>query len=414
VRRLILGILYKFRRLLPVVVPVCSLLLDSASATLAQTWTATSLPSTEYLRVASSADGTTLLAGTYDGPIYASTNSGTTWMALSPPVPPGSFWEWLGISSWHGLATSADGSTIVAAAADGGICVSTNLGVTWSETISSDLFQGVACSADGKRLVTVADHSFSPSSSGIYLSNDGGINWTEAIAPGSLWLSVACSADGTTIVAGGSSVYVSTNSGVTWNPTSLPGGACRCIACSADGTKMIAGTYAPGGLFTSTDSGATWTGAGFTNGDFFAVASSANGNKLAAAVFGGPIFLSADSGVTWTPTEAPPTNWYAIAASADGNALVAASMDINRTYLGLVYTSQSIPAPRLNLIPSGENLILSWTLPSRKFVLQQNSDLSTPNWIDVTTVPVLNCTNLQNQATVPAAPGRMFYRLVSR
>ena len=48
------------------------------------------------------------------------------------------------------------------------------------------------------------------------------------------------------------------------------------------------------------------------------------------------------------------------------------------------------------------------------FVLQQNSDIATINWTDVTAPPVLNLASLQNQVTVPAPAGRMFYRLISR
>ncbi len=44
-------------------------------------------------------------------------------------------------------------------------------------------------------------------------------------------------------------------------------------------------------------------------------------------------------------------------------------------------------------------------------VLQENSDLSTINWTDVTIPPTLNVTNLQNQVTVPPPAGNRFYRL---
>lgn len=60
----------------------------------AQTWVQTSLPLTEYICVAASADGNVLMAGTYSGPIYITTNSGVAWDTLSPPIPstePGSF-----------------------------------------------------------------------------------------------------------------------------------------------------------------------------------------------------------------------------------------------------------------------------------------------------------------------------------
>ena len=45
------------------------------------------------------------------------------------------------------------------------------------------------------------------------------------------------------------------------------------------------------------------------------------------------------------------------------------------------------------------------------FTLQQNSDLSTTNWMDVPPPPVLNLTNLQNQVIVSPTNGNTFYRL---
>ncbi len=78
---------------------------------------------------------------------------------------------------------------------------------------------------------------------------------------------------------------------------------------------------------------------------------------------------------------------------------------------GLVYTWSSTPAPRLNVVRAGGDAVLSWIVPSREFVLRQNSNLDPTGWTDVTTVPVV--TNLQNQVKVPATMDKMFYRLVS-
>jgi hypothetical protein len=77
----------------------------------------------------------------------------------------------------------------------------------------------------------------------------------------------------------------------------------------------------------------------------------------------------------------------------------------------VIYTSQTTPTPSLSLTPSGSNLVISWTVPSMDFTLQQNSDLSTTNWMDVPTPPVLNLTNLQNQVIVSPTNGNTFYRL---
>jgi hypothetical protein len=97
--------------------------------------------------------------------------------------------------------------------------------------------------------------------------------------------------------------------------------------------------------------------------------------------------------------------WQSVASSADGNKLVAAVRN------GGIYTWQSAPTPQLNLTFSNNHFALSWLVPSTNFLLQQNSDLSTTSWTDVTNPPVLNLTNLQNEVTLPSPGSNVFYRL---
>ena len=78
---------------------------------------------------------------------------------------------------------------------------------------------------------------------------------------------------------------------------------------------------------------------------------------------------------------------------------------------GPIYTSHTMPSPVLNLAAFGGNLMLSWLIPSKNLGLQQNSDLTTTNWTDVTNLPVLNLTNLQNQVVLPPPDGTSFFRL---
>ena len=136
------------------------------------------------------------------------------------------------------------------------------------------------------------------------------------------------------------------------------------------------------------------------------VASSADGTKLVAGL--GYIYTSADSGVTWTQTSAPGWGQWSVASSADGARLVAAAEG------GLIYTSYSVPTPQMSITPTSNSLTLSWIIPSSNFVLQQNSNLTTTNWINVTNTPVLNVTNLQNQTTLPSPASSYFYRLKSQ
>lgn len=69
----------------------------------------------------------------------------------------------------------------------------------------------------------------------------------------------------------------------------------------------------------------------------------------------------------------------------------------------------SLPPAALGIAPSGTNLILSWPSPPGSFVLQQNSDLTTTNWMALTNLSTI--TNFQNQMILPLTPGNRFYRL---
>jgi hypothetical protein len=388
--------------------------------TTSQTWTQTSAPITNWTSIASSADGSKLVAVAGRqfegfvtqrvGPIYASTNAGSSWTATSAPM-----------TNWNSVASSADGTRLVAVAAGdsagGLICTSDDSGATWRQTRAPLLnWSCVASSADGRRLVAGSFDPFLGISAPIYASPDAGATWHATASSNYLWDAVASSADGNQLVAAadGWRLYTSMDSGVTWTFTFTPttpfwqwGG----LACSADGAEVAAvltwvtsgPSYFPGPIYFSTNSGAAWTEATAPHDVWRSVASSADGRDLVAA--GTDLQVSTNGGATWMPTLAPTANWQGVASSADGTKLAAV---VNG---GGIYVYQSTPAPRLSLTPSGSNLMLSWIVPSMDFVLQESSTLATNNWTDVTNTPALNLTNLQCQALVPPLTGTRFYRL---
>ena len=114
-------------------------------------------PSNVWYSVASSADGTRLVAAAYAGPsqvggtglVYTSDDSGNTW---TPAMPPSNY--------WNSVAISADGTNLVAVALfnqspgpPGVIWRSTNSGVNWYQDTLTGYFSSAAISADGSRLV---------------------------------------------------------------------------------------------------------------------------------------------------------------------------------------------------------------------------------------------------------------------
>jgi len=389
-----------------------------ADPAFSQTWTQTSAPSNYWVSIASSADGSKLVAAAHAGPIYISTNSGAAWTLTSAPN-----------EEWNSVASSADGTKLVAVS-DGPIYVSTNSGTSWTLTSAPNEYWGsVASSADGNKLVAVAPIGFNGNGpAAIYTSTDSGITWiqqtnTDIAFPS--WFSVASSADGTKlVVVGGFRIYYSTNSGTTWTQTGTPLGPSslvspsQVIASSADGNKWVVGftgTFdGPSSIYTSTNSGDSWTLTSAPSNSWLSVAMSAEGSKIVAVAVGspsfsdpGPIYTSTDFGATWMTNNAL-NAWRCVASSADGCKLVAGG---GVYFGGPIDISYSTPSPQLNLAPSGINLTVSWIVPSTNFVLQQNVDLTTTNWTDVTNPPMLNLTNLQNEVTFPLTGSNAFYRL---
>ena len=378
----------------------------------AQIWTVTTAPVANWVSVASSADGNRLAALVQGGEaVYISTNAGADWTLSSP-----SNGGVLGSS----LACSADGSLLFLAGTTQ-IYRSTNSGANWNPTLSpSANWTSIACSADGTRVAgALAMRRGSPA--GILTSSDAGETWGSTTATIETWLAIASSADGGRLVAAdatASAIYTSTDAGNTWNQHTPPPQAFSSVASSADGTKLVvasgASGLANGPVFVSTNSGLNWaqTLAPVTN--WVAVGSSADGSTLIAAGGGssslGYVFLSTDSGATWNQTNALLAHWTSVAVSADGSKLVAAE------YGGHIHTLQLSPfalSPSLSIKASAANVVVSWLVPSLSFVLQQNSDLTTSNWTDVTAAPVLNTSNLHDEVTVPNGGGNTFYRLVS-
>jgi hypothetical protein len=239
---------------------------------------------------------------------------------------------------------------------------------SWTATSApSEDWSSIACSEDGTKLVAVESYADQNADPGlIYTSSNSGATWTTTSAPSNYWTSVATSADGTTLVAAADVIYISDDSGATWTATSGPGGLC--VACSADGTKLVS---AADGLYISANSGATWMKT--LDDNPASVASSSDGTKLVAVEFdNGGISTSTNSGATWMAADASsPSGWVSVASSADGTKLVAAAghkQSASDTNEGLIYTYVSIvPPPDITAQPSnqtvqcGANVTLSVT-----------------------------------------------------
>ncbi|MBX3296522.1 MAG: hypothetical protein KF762_12520 [Acidobacteria bacterium] len=271
--------------------------------------------------VASSADGTKLVAVPRNGQIYTSSDSGVRWTPRDVN------------RNWRSVASSADGNKLVAVVESGQIYTSTDSGETWLPRDTNRFWTSVASSADGTKLAATGDGL-------VYTSNNSGLSWMPHSIQNSLNIGlIVSSSDGTKLVAADNGystgkIYTSDNSGVGWQQRAH-GGFWQSLTTSADGTKLFAGID-PGPLFVSHDSGVTWNASGYLR-NWYSIASSADGTRVLAADYGFGLYFSMDSGLTWIAVSQDPRSWLSVAISADGSKLVAAAQS------GLIYTAQ-IPA----------------------------------------------------------------------
>jgi photosystem II stability/assembly factor-like uncharacterized protein len=369
---------------------ICGLFVSAGDLPLrAQTWTPISFLNCQA--VACSGDGRVLYALVGDNDVLAvSTNGGTDWIY---PLPGG-----VGESPATDVSCSADGRKVVAGSlAD----VSTNYGANFIQGTNDA--SGI-WSANGNMLVVGGN--------GLFITTNDETTWARPLKAGGLEYT-AVSADGRVIVAASQALlFVSTNFGVAW-PAGLPAtnAEWRSVACTADGSRIIASTVSadvPTRLYVSNDSGKTWIDevpisfpqiyGNISNDVFISLTSSADGSLLVANTLS-DIYISRDFGATWiydnASSDAP------VACSTDGTLLFAS--------IGGYVETQNLPPP-LAIASSASQLTLSWPAPSSQYTLQQISDLSSTNWLHVTNA--ITVTNYRNQVLLaPPASGNAFYRL---
>lgn len=307
-------------------------------------------PSNDWASIASSADGTKLAVVGISKGIWTSADSGATWTNNDLPqyFPGTSIYN----TEFVSVSMSADGSRMVAATlyttsggTDGRIYTYEQTpGVafgqgTWTQQASPTsihMWRGVALSADGNTLVAAAYQDSQLVNEGVYVSTDHGVTWTNKLSPAATTAyRVAISADGKNMIMAErfGKIYTSSDAGVSWTLGASSGGF-NAVASSADGKTLMAvqangfaaaeGSNPPppdrnGKLLVSSDGGATWVNRGPTGEWWRGAAMSADGNRLVAARDAGPIYVSTGNRTT-----------YGTAGSITG----APANDITLRYLG--------------------------------------------------------------------------------
>lgn len=330
-------------------------------------WTSHTVQETQtWQSITSSADGSHLAAVVNGGDIFTSSDYGNSW---TDRVVAGS-------RGWSAIDSSADGSFIVATDNDnyfnnrntegGYIYISSDYGVSWEpvSSLGNQLWSSIASSADGTHLVASAYGGH------IYTSENSGVDWIDRGSPAlalnnatSFYPSVATSLDGMHLAvpengdADGGSLYTSADGGANWNLQTSAVEFWVAIASNSDGSRLVAIINAnnsdQGDICTSSDFGLNWTHqAGAGNRHWTSVTSSLDGSHLAATASGGYIYLSEDFGVTWeSQTVAGQNLWTSIASSASGDLLAATGTNID------IWTRKGsspsvVAAPSASIVPT--------------------------------------------------------------
>jgi photosystem II stability/assembly factor-like uncharacterized protein len=244
--------------------------------------------------------GSKLFAGaSVNGGVDVSTDAGITWSPANYglPNPPNRFISAMTVSDSVLIVSEFRGDSSF-------IYRSTNDGANWTE-----VNQGMSIV---KQLAAIGTNVIAATSSGGFLSTDGGISWTSLYGTGGFPtvkpINVAFAQNSVFFAGGGSSGIVrSTNGGTVW--AVADSGIWPNVSVSSiggDGTNVYAATTS--GLFKSSDNGISWTSLNNSflspYSDYLSSLAGGGGAILAFTTYLSNgfeyIFLSTDGGSSWT------------------------------------------------------------------------------------------------------------------
>lgn len=261
-----------------------------------------------------------MLAGTFGGNIYRSTDDGATWTKLNQNMGAGYIWS---------LKAKSNGTLF--AGCDKGIYRSTNNGASWDSVgLGSYDVRSIAITANG----TVLAGTWGK---GLFTSTDNGVTWvhnTTALADAAVH-ALAINSSGE-VFAGtyGTGMYKSTDNGVNWTHLSMDYDFVWTLGITGNGT-IIAGTYGKG-VYRSTDNGATWAVVNNgLHGRFMYATTIDAANNVYVSAWAGGVYASTDNGANWSSIGLQGYNVSSIITNPKAKVLYAGTSD------GKIYYNES-------------------------------------------------------------------------
>nr|HWA82090.1 hypothetical protein [Fimbriimonadaceae bacterium] len=273
-------------------------------------------------------NSSTIYAAAPAGGVWKSTDSGSTWTALT--------------DAWSDLSTSSitvdphDSNTIYVGTGDfdgyggigQGVMRSTDGGATWSSwgpsAASSYAVRHILVDPEDSTIVTLITGRGASGAGQVWRSDDGGETWTAVIAVNAAWSDLVCSgkdANGVRVYyacAGGTNaqVWKSTDRGATWTQMTTP---MRTGASTADTCDLAVSPTAPGAVYLlgtgdkkvwrSTNYGLNWqdmTSGALISADWsqasydFYLTCSTNGSADVLYVGLVDLLVSTNAGTSWS------------------------------------------------------------------------------------------------------------------
>ncbi len=337
----------------------------------------------DYTSVASSSTGSHLMLSVTEGgegmpdqinPLYISSNHGASWVDAADIADDNVR------NVWTSVDVSNDGQTMIASSnvgyylgdlTDGKIILSENGGGSWNDItpVGTADWREVVVSGDGSKIAAIEEGS-----QDVYISADGGDNWTTTDHNPDSWvaISVSISDDGDKILVGGEngSINISTDGGDTWEDISLDDKSTLSHAISADGNKIAVSTVGldnSNSVFISENWGDNWTESTY---DYTAstydtdIAMSDDGAVLSLLdKENNKMLITSDGGTSWNEEDpgqeyADTNYWSSVDINQDGSQIFVASRD--KAYLSPV--TETAPTVTLDDAEGGKTITL--TTPS--------------------------------------------------
>jgi hypothetical protein len=339
---------------------------DTWNFTTGLEWEKTNAPSTNEIKCFAW-NGKDLFVGTSGGGILHSTDNGMNWNPVNN-----------GLTDLRVDCIFISGNNLFAGTYNSGIFLSTNNGSSW--TLIKSMYYVNTFAKIGSNLFVGTDH-------GVYLSKDGGKNWSE-VTPNSI---IDFGTIGNNLFGGNyTGIYLSTDFGTSWNKVNNNDIECLTTVNS----KIFAGCNTNQGIIRSTNNGVSWTtvNTGLTYKYSFDLATC--GLNL-FTLYSSDILLSTNYGDNWTSVDLGFTNSYRRAMGVNLNYLfVGTSSDgiwrrrlIEMTGVNPPANTQLI-SPIMSQTISTDTVNLKWNSAkdATLYVLQLSKDQSFTSILNTDTV----------------------------